>query len=99
LFRGHECNYIHFLLFVNTLLTLCGRYDNMKSMDKKITELETIRDRERQARTELAELARRRRDLIRRLNKAGLSFSRIGEIYGVSRQRAEAMAGRDESEK
>jgi hypothetical protein len=68
-------------------------------MDKKISELQAIRDRERQARLELAELARRRRDLIRRLNKAGLSFARIGEIYGVSRQRAEAMAKLAEGEK
>lgn len=50
--------------------------------------LETLRDQERAARTLLLELAQKRRQIMKRLHDAGMSYQAIANIYGVrSRER------------
>ena len=52
-------------------------------------ELKEVRKQELEARQVLADLAKKRRLLMKRLNEAGLSLEKIGEIYGVKRQRVD----------
>jgi hypothetical protein len=57
--------------------------------DKKA--LTKLREQEIKTRQVLIELAEKRRELMTRLESSGVSFVEIGKIYGVSKQRVEAI--------
>jgi DNA-directed RNA polymerase specialized sigma24 family protein len=51
-----------------------------------------LKNDERKARLVLLKLAQTRRELVIRLRDAGMSYQQIGDIYGVTRQRAEQLS-------
>jgi hypothetical protein len=64
-------------------------------MEKIIRQLETLRVKELAVRQEMIEIARKRRDLIVRLNNGGMGYPAIAAIYGISRQRVEQIIKRE----